>query len=62
MSANYGGLDPLVGAMFDEIARLVNAGGKRTRPEFAHLGWVAAGGEPYARTAVNVGEIGRAHV
>lgn len=52
---NYGGLDPLVDAMFGEIARLVNAGGKRTRPEFAHLGWVAAGGEPYARTAVNVG-------
>lgn len=53
--SHYGNLDPLVDAMFTEIARLVNAGGKRTRPEFAHLGWVAAGGEPYARTAVNIG-------
>ena len=51
----YGGLDPLVDDMFTEIARLVNAGGKRTRPEFAHLGWVAAGGEPCAQTAVNIG-------
>lgn len=51
----YGGLDPRVDDMFTEIARLVNSGGKRTRPEFAHLGWVAAGGEPYAQTAVNVG-------
>ena len=52
---HYGHLDPLVDAMFTEIARLVGAGGKRTRPEFAHLGWVAAGGEPYAPTAVNIG-------
>ena len=52
---NYGGIDPLVDEMFEEVSRLVNAGGKRTRPEFAHLGWVAAGGEPYAQTAVNVG-------
>lgn len=52
---HYGHLDPLVDDMFTEIARLVGAGGKRTRPEFAHLGWVAAGGEPYAQTAVNIG-------
>ena len=52
---HYGHLDPLVDGMFTEIARLLGAGGKRTRPEFAHLGWVAAGGEPYALTAVNIG-------
>lgn len=51
----YGNLDPLVGDMFAELSRLVNAGGKRTRPEFAHLGWVAAGGQPHAATAVNIG-------
>lgn len=39
----------------DEIARLAFAGGKRTRPEFVHLGWIAAGGEPLAQTAVNIG-------
>jgi len=52
---HYGHLDPMVDDLFTEIARLVGAGGKRTRPEFAHLGWVAAGGEPYAPTAVNIG-------
>ena len=52
---HYGNLHPAVDGMFADISRLVSAGGKRTRPEFAHLGWVAAGGEPYARTAVNIG-------
>lgn len=53
-SANGFG-DPLVQSALDEIARLAFAGGKRTRPEFVHLGWVAAGGEPFDTTAVNIG-------
>lgn len=52
---NYGHLDGHVEWVLDEIERLVRAGGKRVRPEFAHLGWIAAGGEPCARTAVNIG-------
>ena len=52
---HYGHLDGHVGWVLDEIDRLVTAGGKRVRPEFAHLGWIAAGGEPCAQTAVNIG-------
>lgn len=47
--------DPLLQSALDEIARVAFAGGKRTRPEFVHLGWVAAGGEPFAQTAVDIG-------
>lgn len=47
--------DPLVRDALDEIARLAFAGGKRTRPEFVHLGWVAAGGAPFDPTAVGIG-------
>jgi geranylgeranyl diphosphate synthase type I len=32
--------------VFDEIESLVLGGGKRLRPQFAHWGWVAAGGGP----------------
>ena len=52
---HYGHLDGHVEWVLDEINRLVTAGGKRVRPEFAHLGWIAAGGEPCAQTAVNIG-------
>ena len=41
----YGNLDGHVAWVLDEIHRLATAGGKRMRPEFAHLGWIAAGGE-----------------
>ena len=51
----YGNLDGHVAWVLDEIHRLATAGGKRMRPEFAHLGWIAAGGEPCAQTAVNIG-------
>ena len=47
--------DPMLQAALDEIARLAFAGGKRTRPEFVHLGWVAAGGEPFDHRAVGIG-------
>ena len=52
---HYGHLDGHVEWVLDEIDRLVTAGGKRVRPELAHLGWIAAGGEPCAQTAVNLG-------
>ncbi|MFM8826043.1 MAG: polyprenyl synthetase family protein [Actinomycetota bacterium] len=52
---HYGHLDGHVEWVLDEINRLVTAGGKRVRPELAHLGWIAAGGEPCAQTAVNIG-------
>ena len=47
--------DPMIQSALDEISRLAFAGGKRTRPEFVHLGWVAAGGEPFAQEAVDMG-------
>ena len=47
--------DPMVRSALDEIARLAFAGGKRTRPEFVHLGWLAAGGEPLSPVAVGIG-------
>ena len=46
---------PLIAPVFDEVSRLAFAGGKRTRPEFVHLGWIAAGGQPLADVAVNIG-------
>ena len=47
--------DPMVQSALDEIERLAFAGGKRTRPEFVHLGWVAAGGAPMDPVAVGIG-------
>ena len=46
---------PLISPALDEVSRLAFAGGKRTRPEFVHLGWIAAGGQPQADVAVNIG-------
>ncbi|MFZ9176003.1 MAG: polyprenyl synthetase family protein, partial [Ilumatobacteraceae bacterium] len=52
----YGHLaDDEIGSVLSSIAGLVASGGKRTRPEFAHLGWIAAGGEESAQTVVNIG-------
>ncbi len=48
------GLDPQAGALADEVARLVRAGGKRIRPRFCYLGHRAARGgegEPIVRAA-----------
>ena len=47
--------DPMIQSALDEISRLAFAGGKRTRPEFVHLGWIAAGGGPFAQEAVDMG-------
>jgi geranylgeranyl diphosphate synthase type I len=39
-------IDDDLETVFDEIESLVLGGGKRLRPQFAHWGWVAAGGDP----------------
>ncbi len=39
-------IDEDIETVFDEIESLVLGGGKRLRPQFAHWGWVAAGGNP----------------
>lgn len=39
-------IDPDLHSVFDEISGLVLGGGKRLRPQFAHWGWVGAGGDP----------------
>ncbi|NCX06057.1 MAG: polyprenyl synthetase family protein, partial [Actinobacteria bacterium] len=39
-------IDEDLETVFDEIESLVLGGGKRLRPQFAHWGWVAAGGDP----------------
>ncbi|CAB5049114.1 MAG: polyprenyl synthetase family protein [Actinobacteria bacterium] len=38
-------IDEDLETVFDEIESLVLGGGKRLRPQFAHWGWVAAGGD-----------------
>jgi geranylgeranyl diphosphate synthase type I len=40
---------------FNEIRRMVKAGGKRLRPAFCHWGFVGAGGDPEDRRVVDVG-------
>lgn len=41
--------------VFDEIESLVLGGGKRLRPQFAHWGWIAAGGDPEAVKQFRIG-------
>lgn len=48
-------VDPDLQPVFDEIRRLVMGGGKRLRPQFAHWGWVGAGGDPESRVPDKVG-------
>jgi geranylgeranyl diphosphate synthase, type I len=48
-------LDRDLGVPFDEIERLVLAGGKRLRPAFCHWGHVAAGGDPGSDACARVG-------
>ena len=41
----WSALDSDLGAPIGELTRLVNAGGKRFRPAFCHLGFIGAGGD-----------------
>lgn len=42
-------------AVLDEVSLVCAPGGKRLRPVFVHLGWIAAGGEPSHPAAVSLG-------
>lgn len=48
-------VDDDLALVFDEISQLVMGGGKRLRPQFAHWGWVAAGGDPGSVTPDRIG-------
>ena len=48
-------IDDDLETVFDEIESLVLGGGKRLRPQFAHWGWVAAGGDPADRQQFRIG-------
>ena len=41
--------------IFQHIESLVLGGGKRLRPQFAHWGWVAAGGDPMSQQSPRIG-------
>jgi geranylgeranyl diphosphate synthase type I len=51
----WSGLSPYIPAIFDELQLLVLGGGKRLRPQFCHLGWRAAGGDPESEAPIRVG-------
>ena len=48
-------LDGDLAGPFNEIRRMVEAGGKRLRPAFCHWGFVGAGGEPDDPRVVDAG-------
>jgi len=48
-------IDEDLETVFDEIESLVLGGGKRLRPQFAHWGWVAAGGDPSGGQQFRIG-------
>lgn len=51
----WSGLSPYIATVFDELELLVLGGGKRLRPQFCHLGWSAAGGDPNSETPIRIG-------
>jgi geranylgeranyl diphosphate synthase type I len=51
----WSALDPDLAGPFDEIRRMVAAGGKRLRPAFCHWGFVGAGGDPADGRVVDAG-------
>jgi geranylgeranyl diphosphate synthase type I len=53
--ARWAELDVDLGAPFDEIDRMVRAGGKRLRPAFCHWAFVGAGGDPDDSRIVRAG-------
>jgi geranylgeranyl diphosphate synthase type I len=53
--SRWTGLSPHITTVFDELELLVLGGGKRLRPQFCHLGWTAAGGDPGSDTPIRVG-------
>jgi geranylgeranyl diphosphate synthase, type I len=51
----WSALDADLAGPFDEIRRMVEAGGKRLRPAFCHWGFVGAGGNPDDQRVVDAG-------
>jgi geranylgeranyl diphosphate synthase type I len=51
----WSALDADLAGPFDEIRRMVAAGGKRLRPAFCHWGFVGAGGDPDDPRVVDAG-------
>ncbi len=51
----WSGLSRHIDTIFDELELLVLGGGKRLRPQFCHLGWTAAGGNPNSDTPIRLG-------
>ena len=51
----WSALDDDLAGPFNEIRRMVEAGGKRLRPAFCHWGFVGAGGDPTDRRVVDAG-------
>lgn len=51
----WANLDPDLAGPFDEINRMVQAGGKRLRPAFCHWGFVGAGGNGEDQRVIDVG-------
>lgn len=51
----WAALDGDLAGPFDEIKRVVQAGGKRLRPAFCHWGFVGAGGSPDDPSVVDAG-------
>jgi geranylgeranyl diphosphate synthase type I len=51
----WAALDADLAGPFDEINRMVQAGGKRLRPAFCHWGFVGAGGNAEDQRVVDVG-------
>lgn len=52
--AKWTAIDSELSVVFDEIALLATSG-KRLRPQFAHWGWVAAGGSPESQEPPIIG-------
>ena len=51
----WGALQSDLEVIFQHIESLVLGGGKRLRPQFAHWGWVAAGGDPMSQQSPRIG-------
>jgi geranylgeranyl diphosphate synthase type I len=51
----WAALDDDLAGPFNEIRRMVEAGGKRLRPAFCHWGFVGAGGDPDDTRIVDIG-------
>ena len=54
-ATRWAALQSDLATIFQHIESLVLGGGKRLRPQFAHWGWVAAGGDPMSEQSPRLG-------